>query len=160
MDSTRLQSNLREILDSTQKMLAVLDEERGALAAGDVEALDKAGSRKLLLADTLEQLDQVRTDLICRHRAEHQRPHTMAAMLEACDATGELTSLWDAVQSNVSDCDKLNQINGSALRVRRESVSRALKLLHGSADNTPVYDNSGRTDAAISSGSGTSLGRV
>lgn len=154
----RLQANLSEILDNTRQMLALLAAERRALSDNDIEALDEAGVEKTRLAASLERLDQVRTDLVCQHQAEHQRPPTMDALVDESDG---LKGLWHAVRDAVSDCDRLNQINGAALRVRRESVSRALSLLHGSAsEHAPLYDQAGQAPASVAPCSGTSLGRV
>ena len=128
-------------------MLEVLGDERRALAANDAKALDAAGARKLELAERLEQLDRTRKDLVCRHQAEHERPQTMASLLQAGDEGGDLSTIWSAVQESVLACGRLNQINGTTVRVRRESVARALGLLRGvPAATTPLYDDAGKTD--------------
>ncbi len=146
--AARLKENLSEILSNTQAMLDVLGDERRALAANDAEALDAAGVRKLELAERLEQLDRTRTDLVCRHQAEHQRPQTMASLLQASDEDGDLSQLWAAVQDSVRNCGRLNQINGTAVRVRRESVARALGLLQGApAAMAPLYNDAGNTES-------------
>ncbi|MEL7450079.1 MAG: flagellar protein FlgN [Pseudomonadota bacterium] len=146
--AARLKENLSDILSNTEAMLDVLGDERRALAANDAEALDAAGARKLELAERLEQLDRTRTDLVCRHQAEHQQPQTMSSLLQASDQSGDLSKLWAAVQEGVRNCGRLNQINGTAVRVRRESVSRALGLLQGGpAAMAPLYDDAGNTDS-------------
>lgn len=126
-----LDGALSTVLDDMQKTLAelagALDDERTALLAADVAALDAAGSRKQALMQALEQLDAERLQL---NLAE---PRTALA----------LESRWQSLLPTLADCRDMNQRNGQLVGQRLGSIRRALSILTGQDLDGGVYGRTG-----------------
>lgn len=65
--------NRNELRDSLRKMIAVLEDERQALAGLDVEAISAAATSKRLLCNRLDQATALSMDAECRGLAESAR---------------------------------------------------------------------------------------
>lgn len=126
-----LDGALSAVLDDMQNALAelagVLEDERAALLAGDVAALDTAGARKQTLMRSLEQLDAERVQL-------GRNAPQIAAALEA---------RWQAMLPTLRSCRDMNQRNGQVVGQRLASVRRALSILTGREPDSDVYGRRG-----------------
>jgi flagella synthesis protein FlgN len=126
-----LDGALSAVLDDMQNALAelagVLEDERAALLAGDVAALDAAGTRKQALMRALEQLDTERLQL------GRNAPQAAAA----------LEARWQALLPTLRSCRDMNQRNGQVVGQRLASVRRALSILTGREPDDGVYGRRG-----------------
>lgn len=126
-----LDGALGAVLDDMQAALAelagVLEDERTALLAGDVTALDTAGTRKQALMRTLEQLDAERVQL------GRNAPQAAVA----------LEARWQAMLPMLRSCRDMNQRNGQVVGQRLASVRRALSILTGREPDDGVYGRRG-----------------
>ncbi|HEU4669931.1 MAG TPA: flagellar protein FlgN [Dyella sp.] len=122
---------LSTVLDDMQQALAelagVLEDERTALLAADVAALDAAGSRKQALVHSLEQLDAERLQL---GRTEPR-------------AAQALEPRWQSLLPVLSSCRDMNQRNGQLVGQRLGSIRRALSILTGQDTDGGVYGRTG-----------------
>lgn len=65
--------NRNELRDSLRKMIAVLEDERQALAGLDVDAISAAATSKRMLCNRLDQATALSLDAECRGLAESAR---------------------------------------------------------------------------------------
>lgn len=126
-----LDGALSAVLDDMQKALAalagVLEDERTALLAADVAALDSAGSRKQELVQSLEKLDAERLQL--------GRAAPAAALA--------LEPRWQSLLPTLAACRDMNQRNGLLVGQRLDSTRRALSILTGQETDGGVYGRMG-----------------
>ncbi|MBU6247474.1 MAG: flagellar export chaperone FlgN [Xanthomonadaceae bacterium] len=126
-----LDGALGAVLDDMQQALAalagVLEDERIALLAADVAALDAAGGRKQALVQQLEQLDAERVQL-------GQAAPRAAQALEV---------RWQSLMPALAACRDRNQRNGQLVGQRLESTRRALWILTGQQNDGGVYGRTG-----------------
>lgn len=126
-----MEGALSAVLDdmrlSLDELAAVLEAERDALLAADVEALDRAGSRKHALMQRLEQLDAERVQI----------------NLAAPHAASTLEPRWKALLPRLRECRDMNQHNGNVVGQRLGSVRRALAILTGQEAEAGTYGRSG-----------------
>ncbi len=126
-----LDGAMSAVLDDMQKALAelagALEDERCALLAADVAALDAAGSRKQALMQSLERLDAERLQL---GRTE---PLTAQA----------LEPRWQSLLPTLAACRDMNQRNGQLVGQRLSSTRRALSILTGQDTDGGVYGRTG-----------------
>lgn len=126
MDSA-LSAVLEDMRLSLDGLSSVLETEREALLAGDVDSLDQAGSRKHALMQQLEQLDAERVQL----------------GLAAPEVASALDDRWQALLKKLRACRDMNQHNGNVVGQRLGSVRRALAILTGQDADSAVYGRSG-----------------
>jgi flagella synthesis protein FlgN len=122
-----VQGDMRLALDL---LTQALEAEHEALGKGDIEALDRAGARKQVLMQQLEQLDAERR-LLLRTQA---RPTPDPA--------------WFAIEQSLRHCHQLNQRNGGIVSQRLHWVRQALALLTGADGSNGLYDRSGELHAS------------
>lgn len=126
-----LDGALSTVLDDMQNALAdlagVLENERSALLAADVTALDVAGSRKQELVQALEKLDAERLQL----------GHAAPAAAQA------LNQRWQSLLPSLAACRDMNQRNGLLVGQRLDSTRRALSILTGQQADGGVYGRTG-----------------
>jgi flagella synthesis protein FlgN len=129
-----VQGEMRQALD---QLVQALEAERGALDAGDTEALGVAGTRKQALMQQLEQLDAERRQLT------REQPQDGAAPDPA----------WAAIVQSLRHCHGLNQRNGGIVNQRLHLVRQALAVLTGadSSSGSGLYDRSGELHAGARS---------
>ena len=122
---------LRAVLDemsaTTAQLIAVLDEEREALAVADAKALNRAGEAKQMLMRRLEQLDTERLHL-CKTSAE---------------AAQQVETQWQELLKSLAVCRDRNQRNGTLVGQRLAQVRRALAVLTGDEAQTGTYGQNG-----------------
>jgi flagella synthesis protein FlgN len=122
---------LRAVLDemsaTTAQLIAVLDEEREALAVADAKALNRAGEAKQMLMRRLEQLDTERLHL-CKTSAE---------------AAQQVETQWQELLKSLAVCRDRNQRNGTLVGQRLAQVRRALAVLTGDESQAGTYGQNG-----------------
>lgn len=122
---------LGDMQQAVDQLVHVLEAERGALDAGDSEALDQAGARKQALMLQLEQLDAERQQLA----------------REQADTHGALESRWARIVQSLRHCHQLNLRNGGAVNQRLNLVRQALAVLTGHTGESELYGRSGELRA-------------
>ena len=139
---TQLEQLLDEEIQSSSRLLAALERERDALRAGDMAALDEAGTQKHSASSELQRLEAERSDL-CRTFG-HGQP-AMEQFIASCDSESVLMDRWRQLLDIWQVCQRANDVNGRVVRQRRQQVQRALDLLRGDAAENSLYGPSGET---------------
>lgn len=122
-----LTAAVEEMRLAVEQLSDALREERTALEAADVEALNRAGAAKHSLMLKLEQLDTERVQL----------------SQGAPEASRELAPMWQQILQSLRACQQLNQRNGQLVGVRLQQVRKALAVLTGNDAEASVYGRAG-----------------
>lgn len=124
-----------ESLEGANELLGILQDERQALENRDTEALGVAAERKQKCVGRLEALETKRRT-----------------------ATGSLRPVaegWTRFLSVISRCNELNATNGAIIRLRRQQIAAAVRLIGGGAaetygpSGTESLSRAGRALAAV-----------
>ncbi|HWM28040.1 MAG TPA: flagellar protein FlgN [Woeseiaceae bacterium] len=105
-----------ESLEGANELLQILQDERQALENRDAEALGVAAEGKRKCVGRLEALETKR-----RTAAESLQP---------------AAERWQCFLSVISRCNELNATNGAIIRLRRQQIAAAVKLIGGGAAET------------------------
>lgn len=124
-----------------RSFLQLLNDERGALASGDVSAIDHHGQRKAELIDLLERLD---TDRSALADAAGISAANYDTEFTRYDASNLAAPGWAALLDTLRACHEANAVNGQIAAQRRRHVEQALGILHGTgAADGAVYGPDG-----------------
>jgi flagellar biosynthesis/type III secretory pathway chaperone len=115
---------LGEQISCAEAMLAILQSENEALAAGNPDSLALATDAKTKLVETLERLEAERR-----------------ALGEQTDSAAKETR--QRLRDLIARCKEQNERNGMLLKARAENVRIALRTLRGAEPE--LYAASGRT---------------
>jgi flagella synthesis protein FlgN len=116
-----------------------LVEEKSALEAQDMDALDNAIASKSRCVSELATLDGKRADL-CTLAGFSSGPEQMQSVIEWCDEGFVIANAWDNLMTIAADCNALNMTNGAIIRLREQQIRSSLSLLRG---QTPAADTYG-----------------
>lgn len=130
-----LTTAVEEMRLAVEQLSDALREERTALEAADVDALNRAGASKHSLMLKLEQLDSERLQL----------------SQGAPEASRELAPLWQQILQSLRACQQLNQRNGQLVGVRLQQVRKALAVLTGNDAEASVYGRAGELRTSLRS---------
>ncbi|NEX16965.1 MAG: flagellar protein FlgN [Halochromatium sp.] len=124
-------------------LIALLDQERQALAMGQIDGdrLQRIAADKQALLEQLEHREQ------CRRQQQSDLGYAdgdAGAQDAARDA--DCLDQWTLVRSMSERAARLNQLAGAMLTMRLEHNQRMLGLIHTIAEKT-LYDTRGRTGA-------------
>jgi len=129
--------------DDLGALIALLDQERQALAVGriDGDLLQRIAADKQALLEQLEQREQDR-------RQQQSDLGYADGDSGAQDAARDADCLdqWTLVRGMSERAARLNQLAGTMLTMRLEHNQRMLDLIHTVAEKT-LYDTRGRTGA-------------
>lgn len=123
---------LTDMQVATTELRAVLDAEREALDRRDSMALDAATSVKARLLQRLEALDVERRQL--GDFARGQAP----------------VAIWQQICLQLEACRRINETNGSIVAQQLAQVRRALGVLRGTGEGSPLlYGPGGHAEASL-----------
>ena len=115
-----------------------LQDERAALEADDLDALQLAVDNKTRCVSELRQLERERSDI-----ASEMGFDPGAAQMD--DLTRELgqdatiKSRWQHLLDVASECNTLNMSNGAIIRIRKQQVDAGLAVLRGAEPTAEIY---------------------
>lgn len=121
---------LRE-LETAKQLTDILNREGTAIRERDAEALSAIAPAKLDALKTLEALEQAR---ITHAPADSDSP-----------SNDRTDGLWDRVIAVIRVCDRKNKLNGIMLRLRQETVKRAMDLMSDRDSSSVTYGSDGST---------------
>jgi flagella synthesis protein FlgN len=121
-----------EMASSVDALRGTLDAEREALDQLDPVALDAATSAKARLLLRLEALE-----------AERRQLDDFAAPRES-------SGTWQRIRSQLEDCRRMNETNGSIVEHQLRGVRRGIGILRGAGEAPPLlYVPGGHADAPV-----------
>jgi len=133
------------IADSVYQALGLkeaLEDERRALEAQDIDALNTIVDGKTRCVDQLQQLDARRTAL-CEQWGFANGPHQMTSLIEWCDEDQLISSRWEQLMVLAAEGSALNMTNGSIIRLRQQQFEASLSVLRGGTPGSDTYNRSG-----------------
>jgi flagellar biosynthesis/type III secretory pathway chaperone len=137
-----LHSLINETLELSKQLILCLDRENACLIARKYDQLmEIAGSKQQLVAQ-LEQLEKLRQSYASDDDFEQQ--------LKA-GANSQMIASWQAVQDNVRQCARKNEVNGRLLQRQNRLTREAMEILTGrDVSKAGIYDANGMTSGQAS----------
>ena len=119
---TALLSLLKNIQQHSQQLVNCLKQEKLALNKNQLDKLNEISSEKQLLVDKLNQLDQQRA-------ASSTDKNFNDFIANSNDL--QLIKQWDLTRQTISECQRLNEINGRVINKRSQINQDILSILSG-----------------------------
>lgn len=119
-----------------------LEDERRALEAQDIDALNAIVDSKTSCVQELQRLDHQRADL-CRQWGFEDGPHQMTALIEWCDEDQLISSRWEQLMVIAAEGSALNMTNGAIIRLRQQQIDASLSVLRGGSPGADTYNRQG-----------------
>ena len=115
-----------------------LEDERRALEAQDIDALNAIVDSKTSCVKQLQRLDHERAEL-CRQWGFADGPHQMTALIEWCDQDQLISSRWEQLMVIAAEGSALNMTNGAIIRLRQQQIDASLSVLRGGTPGADTY---------------------
>ena len=141
-----LESILAEEVRCTDRLLSCMAEERTALVARNMHALQSSIEDKVKHTQQLESLEQQREAAM---KALGFQADKVQQCIEAQPRTERLQALWTQVLENTAACRDANLSNGGILESGRQHVELALGILRGQSGAPALYNTAGNTAADL-----------
>jgi flagellar biosynthesis/type III secretory pathway chaperone len=146
---------INEELALLQQLYAMLEEERGVIASGDLAALQRSTERRQARVAALAHTEAQRHSL-CRMHGQAADAPGIERLLKWCDPEGQLAPRLRDCRERALKCRQLNDRNGLMVTAHLKRVEERLRALRGRTDRSATYGPRGDLVAA---GSGRALGR-
>lgn len=143
----RCQQLLKATVQSCDRLLNALLDERAAVKANDLIALNDAVSRKKIHLADMEQHENRRVALLkaCDYR---QDLDAMQRFISSNDDSGAvLQLLWSKTLSHLAECRKANNTNGAVIAAQRQMHGDAIKVLRRQDEDLETYGPGGKTES-------------
>lgn len=127
-----------------------LEDERRALEAQDINALDTIMAGKGACTERLQVLDRQRIDL-CTAWGFAEGPFQMTELMEWCDEDQLISSRWEQLMELAAEGSALNLTNGAIIRLRQQQFESSLSILRGVAPGSETYGRNGEEGSDFSS---------
>ena len=142
-----------EILgDSVYQALGLkgaLEDERSALEAQDLEALNATMDSKAACTGQLQKLDAARAAL-CEEWGFAAGPYQMTELIEWCDQDQLISSRWEQLMVIAAEGSALNLTNGAIIRLRQQQFESSLSILRGVKPGADTYGRNGGENGELS----------
>jgi len=119
-----------------------LQEERKALEAQDMDALQAAADGKSACVENLQALDARRIDL-CEKSGFAGVVEQMQELIDWCDEDDAINSRWAHLMVIAAESSALNMTNGAIIRLRQKQFESSLSVLRGVKPGTDTYGRNG-----------------
>ncbi len=134
-----LASILQSATDCVDKLLSLLGDEREAMSAGNIEAIDQCGQNKADCIVRLETFDSRRVQLCLDLKLDNSEINNFLNHQH----TVSVPNQWDAFLGKLENCREANAANGSFVRIRRGHIEKSLQILRGCPDSPGLYGPNG-----------------
>lgn len=119
-----------------------LEEERKALEAQDMEAINAAVESKSVCVGKLQGLDTKRVAL-CQAWGFGDGPEQMQELIEWCDDSELINNRWEHLMILAAEGSSLNMTNGAIIRLRQQQFESSLSVLRGATPRPNTYGRNG-----------------
>lgn len=127
-------------VDAANTLLALLEDERAALAAADSDALTHIAGAKHDALGKLESIEASRQKAVAR-AGSRDDAGSLRQLYDQCDPSGRLARHWADYLAIAERCRDANLTNGAVIRMRHQHLSQALAAIAG--DRPQTYGPSG-----------------
>lgn len=142
--SAQLAQHVTENLEAhhacAQRLATALQEERGALLANDIAALQRVTAAKAAASEQLEVLGITLERLRSNAGAD-----SIDALMARSDASGRFRARWTDVIALARDCAAANRDNAALLDARSGQLRAALRMIGGATGADQTYGREGGT---------------
>lgn len=145
-DYAHLIQLIREERRVVGDLVAVLEQEREALTARDVIAIENVTREKTLLLDTVERASAARTAWT-REAGMDPAGDEFEAFIASPVVHArapELATAWEDLCSALRVAHRENLVNGRIISRSRQSLGQLLNILRGQVDTPRLYGRGGR----------------
>jgi len=131
------------------QILHLLEEERGALADGQVERLPAIAAEKLSQLQSLELFTRRRSELL----RDLGYTSDAAGMLACAEAAGpqrkRMQALWQKLAARAEEARTANELNGKLIRIQLAAVQGRLAQLNTANGTLSTYGADGLARPAL-----------
>lgn len=138
-----LSKALDEELNCVGSFQKLLEEERDALTASNLEQVAALAENKLVLAQRLQQCTGHREAV--RHALSDDAGMGDPLGRDVLRTTGALANKWQQLNTALEQAREANRINGLLVSSRLAAVGNALNTLHSAVGSAPLYHADGST---------------
>ena len=128
----------QQMQETGEELLAALESERVAMRDADLEALESATARKVVLMDTLERMHREELALAA-DGPQAEKPGSVQGTVGWCDNDGRLSDSRVRMREVLERCEGYNRQNGILLQHRMGYVRRALDALRQVQSDLVTY---------------------
>lgn len=127
------------------KLLALLEQEKQALAQGDAPLLPGIGDQKTLIIGQINTIEEIRARLLgCEPGAAVSK--AMTAWLDKHPEQAEIAGNWKKLLDMAREARQLHEINSRLLGMQLRRTNEMLEALtHHASDAPALYDSDGQT---------------
>lgn len=144
---------LSDELKAVRDFVDLLQQEQQLLLENETELLLHLAEKKSAQALALNQLAEIRRNLLRKHIPELSRD-SIRAWLDAHCHEGLL--LWQQILTLAAQSQELNNINGEVIQMKLRHIQQTLTALGGAVRHANLYGPDGQTNFSV--GGGRSLG--
>jgi flagella synthesis protein FlgN len=138
-----LLQHIGQDISACRNLLQLLEQERDALKARDLTALEDVIQNKSANLQHLEQSAKQRSIWVASQKQPKDSVEdTWLALLRTCKPQVEQT--WGELKDLLRECQEQNEINGKLLARNQQVFSRLLSIVRGQDDDSgPLYTAKG-----------------
>lgn len=142
--NTPLSTILQQENTCLAQVLELLTQESDAILNRDTIAMGSLLDKKTHLLSKLDQLDKQRQSFFEQSSGKIYSKQNFSLFIKH-QPSATLTSIWDEIKLQLSQCKKQNEINGRVISIRKENTEQILQVLLGRpADNPQTYSHLGK----------------
>lgn len=142
-----LKANIMQLLgldlENSEKLKETLQQERSTLQQHDQQALPALVEQKDKLLAKLDQSAKLRTQWLQQLGCELSSKGWKDLITRQQDS--KMLELWQALETSVTECRELNEINGRLIGRSQQSLTKLLNILRGNKAAPQLYGSDGNT---------------
>ena len=125
----------------------ILTAERAALESRENKVITECAEQKIVIVKRMEKRNELRTTLLRRNQlsTEADRWKDTIIKLDAISNI-QLLPLWEIIEQQLADCQKMLMINEKILGGMQQSVDRFMNILRGETGTGQTYNATGKAE--------------
>ena len=125
----------------------ILTAERTALESRENKVITECAEQKIVIVKRMEKRNELRTTLLRRNQlsTEADRWKDTIIKLDAISNI-QLLPLWEIIEQQLADCQKMLMINEKILGGMQQSVDRFMNILRGETGTGQTYNATGKAE--------------
>lgn len=129
----------------SQRLIALLSEERAALEKRDYSRYHELIEQKKEVLLSLDKVDRDRRVLM-ESMGYSVDKDGMEALISQLPAAWQarFQTLWSELTSNLATCRHLNEVNGRILNHAQQAIERLMSFLRGVSPQQSIYNRQGK----------------
>lgn len=146
MDQSRHIAMLVDLLANQRAnvtaLLELLNQERSALRQNDTAELEVLAAEKETQIGNIDANDQRRVTLLKAAGYENNQAG-MQQLIARLGNEPVLLDTWNGLLDDLTECKKLNEINGGSIELVKRHLQRAISIVNGQSQSPSLYNDSG-----------------